>query len=227
MLVVPNNFSSLLAMSASGAPSRRYRGKRAGRQVIQRALRTAIRGKAFTPTPDVPAFTQLPWWRLILSDEPMTVSSEKLFIKNYTPKDLHAIFQAQTGITIPPESISFRVQSVRAWCRSTSVLLTLQCYDLSVGFGAYDTLSQTEDAPGAMQFARLGYTWPASQQLIAVSGHDDEKIVSISTSSANKCIVRFELLWKPRFLEGPNRTNLLSRVRQLETSMASAVLVDH
>lgn len=173
-------------------------------------VKNSIKGHAVACPADPPKFSQIPWNQIVISDEPKLVVG---VVKEYTPSDLYEMLKAQTGIKLMPDdsnhkygrNISFRLQQVRVW-NITGGDINLQAYDLTVGFGADDFLVQVEDQPGRNRWARIGYVWPASQQMVALSGHDTEKFVGFSSTIASNAVIHFHVLWKSRVSTFPNIT---------------------
>lgn len=91
--------------------------------------------------------------------------------------------------------------------------------DLTIGLGANDFLAQFEDIPGRNQWARVGYLYPTSQNLVIFSGNDTETLVTVTADNGSTICVRFHVLWRFRFGTLPNRTtpsSVQERLSQLE-----------
>lgn len=187
---------------------RRGRGNRAS--VARRVTRLAreSRGVVVKCPPDPPRYTQIPWNSIVLNDQPKIAANKR---KNYIGSDFYEMLRMQTGLNIPKQDdtnqagnrISFRLQQVRIWNISGGDV-NLQVYDLTIGLGNDDYLVQVEDLPGRNQWARVGYVYPISQQMVVFSGHDKETILTFASTSNSTCVVQLHLLWKSRSDTLPN-----------------------
>lgn len=194
----------------SNQPTRRTLARRIGN------IRAATKGRVLRLSADPPKFTQIPWWQIIISDEPTLPSTTK----EYTATTIKNIFVAQIGL-VTTSDLSFRLQRIEVWNLSGNPV-NLEVQDFTVGFGANDFLVQAEDVPGRNRWARVGYSLPTSQQLIAFSSGDSDSLFKVSATKGDKLQVRVRLLWKPRVHTAPNsHTQLKTRVEQLEQQLAT------
>lgn len=204
---------------------RRGRGRGRGGKVaiLQRRLATlhnSIKGKPLKIPADPPSFTQVPWNSIILSD-PIKLKENE--VKKYAPADLYEMLKAQAygpifkeDITAPVTKfgkyISFRIQAIKCWNLS-GFNINLQVLDLSTALGADDLMVQLEDQPGRNKWARVGYSYPSSQSILGLSGHDTEHFCYISSGKASDVVTHFHVLWKCRTITLPNRS--VSQFRRL------------
>lgn len=173
-------------------------------------------------SPDPPSFAQIPWHPITLSDNVTLTALQNS--KNYTATSLGNIFKAQTGSTQANETLSFRLMQVSVW-ELSGKKITLGVYDLTIGLGANDYLAQLEDVPGRNQWARVGFKYPVSQNLVVFSGNDLETLVTITADNSSLLCVRFHVLWRFRYGTLPNRqrseASLHTRLLHLEQRMSS------
>lgn len=179
---------------------RSFNRSKANRRVTR--VRQDIKGQHLTLSPDPPSFTQIPWHPIVLSDNVSLLATVNT--KSYTATSLANIFKAQTGCTQANDKLSFRLMQVSVW-ELTGKKVTLEILDLTIGLGANDFLAQIEDVPGRNQWARAGYKYPVSQNLVAFSGNDTETIVVITADNGSTICVRFHVLWRFRYGTIPNR----------------------
>lgn len=205
-----------------GPLNRRSRSNaaRANRRVT--ILRQDVKGQHLRLSPDPPSFTQIPWQPITLSDSP--VLGLLVNTKNYTAADICNIFKAQTGCSQANTGLSFRLFQVSVW-ELSGKKVTLEVYDLTLGLGANDYLAQLEDIPGRNQWARVGYKYPTSQNLVIFSGNDAETLLQVTSENGASFAVRFHVLWRFRFGTIPNRTiapnNLAARLDDLERQLSA------
>lgn len=179
-------------------------------------VRNDLKGQRLRLSPDPPSFTQIPWHPIVLSDNITFIVTANT--KNYTASSISNIFKAQTGCKQPNDELSFRLLRVSVW-ELSGKKVTLEVLDLTVGLGANDFLAQLEDIPGRNQWARVGYSYPASQNLVIFSGNDTETLVTVTADNGSTICVRFHVLWRFRFGTLPNRTISLPTSVQQRLSM--------
>lgn len=188
---------------------RRNRLARTNQRLTQ--VRNNLKGQHLTLSPDPPSFTQIPWHPIVLSDNVSFIATVNT--KNYTATSIANIFKAQTGCKQPNEELSFRLVRVSVW-ELSGKKITLEVLDLTIGLGANDFLAQLEDIPGRNQWARVGYLYPTSQNLVIFSGNDTETLVTVTADNGSTICVRFHVLWRFRFGTLPNRTTPIPSVQQ-------------
>lgn len=198
------------------APPRRSRAK----QAPVRKLRNELKGTRLRLSADPPHFAQIPWHAITVSDTPTLLVTVNT--KSYTAATLCNVFKAQTGCTQDNDKLSFRLLSVSVW-ETSGKPITLEVLDLTIGLGANDYLVQLEDQPGRNHWARVGYRYPTSQNLVAFSGNDTETIVQITSTNGASLIVRFHVLWRFRYDTLPNapspHRSLSQRLSLLEDAL--------
>lgn len=176
-----------------------------------------VRGRA-----DPPSYVQLPWWQIVVSDNPLLDSKSNS--KEYHGTDIFAIFKAQVaniaGLTFTGEYFSFRIQRIDVW-EMTGKDLGMQVADFGFGFASADFMFQAVDHPGRNRWAHISFIPPKSQQNLILAGNDSEKLLVVSsTETAAKYECRFHLLWKFRHQTLPNR-NLAGLFRRLQLEDAA------
>lgn len=195
--------------------SQRSNASRANRRITN--LRRDVSGRKLNLSADPPSFIQIPWQPITLSDNP--VLNATVNTKNYTASNICDIFKSQTGCSQLNGQLSFRLFQASVWERSGKKI-TLECYDLTLGLGANDYLLQAEDIPGRNQWARVGYRYPTSQNLVIFSGNDTETLVSVTSELGATLCVRFHVLWRFRFGTLPNRQpNFADRLLSIEQKL--------
>lgn len=201
--------------------TRRSRTSRMNQRLTQ--VHNNIKGQHLSLTPDPPSFTQIPWHPIVLSDNVTFLATTNT--KNYTAASISGIFKAQTGCSQSTSELSFRLSRISVW-ELSGKKITLEVYDLTIGLGANDYLAQLEDIPGRNHWARVGYSYPASQNLVCFSGNDTETLVTVTADNGSSICVRFHVLWRFRFGTLPNRhaTSLHHRLTTLESQLQSISL---
>lgn len=189
-----------------------------------RKLRNEIKGTRLRLSADPPHFAQIPWHAITVNDSPKLNATTNS--KNYTATTIANVFKAQTGCSQATDTLSFRLLSVSVW-ETTGKKITLEVNDLTIGLGANDYLVQLEDQPGRNHWARVGYRYPTSQNLVIFSGSDTESLVQITTDLGANLIVRFHLLWRFRYNTLPNISvprSISQRLSDLEQALRQLTL---
>jgi len=202
---------------------RQLRRRTQARRLNQRitSVRNDIKGRSLRLTPDPPAFHQIPWAPITLSDNVTLLPTVNT--KSYTASSIANIFKAQTGCENANDKLSFRLVQVSVW-ELSGKKITLEVIDLTIGLGSNDFLAQLEDIPGRNQWARVGFKYPTSQNLVVFAGNDTETLVVITADNGSTLCVRFHCLWRFRYGTLPNlatRDALKRKLEQLEREIAS------
>lgn len=194
---------------------RRPQRSRVNRRIT--SVQNSVKGQSLRLSPDPPAFAQIPWHPITLSDN--VTFAALINTKSYTATSICNIFKAQTGCTQANDKLSFRLLQSSVW-ELSGKKVTLEILDLTLGLGANDFLAQLEDVPGRNQWARVGYKYPVSQNLVAFSGNDTEPVVVVTADNGSTICARFHVLWRFRYGTLPNlKQQVASRLCSLEQQL--------
>lgn len=162
---------------------------------VKKQVESLVRGKKFTPGRFPPAIVGQPW-NSITGIHFVQKSTE------YLAKDVGGIIGRQAGLWTGPDGgkvfvdIEFRVLSVAVWTPAKHV--TIYPQDIVAGTEVELTRIDGSSGEGA---ARVGYTWPASNQsfvLDTVSGSTSstKHILHVELSNEVRTELHFKMLWR-------------------------------
>jgi len=176
---------------------KRGRGRRATafNQRVHRAMRTTLHdrliGRELKPPGHPPEFVQTPW-------NSATIALGGTGDTDFTFEKIYVVLAAQlglyTGTTAAPVKINatIRIKSVRVWALKRDRPVSLKCYN----FGSSDVLKSFSNWPAYNQFARVGYEWPESQQILPFEFSNTSKAFAIETGASEVYIAYLQVLWR-------------------------------
>lgn len=180
-------------------------GVTGGMKQVKKQLETLVRGASFTPAARPPVVVAQPWNPLIAID------IGRFSQKTITVKDLSQTICDQVGIYYTSGStdvrlaIEFRLLKVSIWSRDANISL----YPLDFVMDKNIELSRIDGAPAKNQWARVGYSWPASLQAFTLasgvlSDMQDVKLFTFLTAKTSDCELHVKVLWRSSLSKAPS-----------------------
>lgn len=201
------------------------RGKRRGRgrgnfsrnvhKVMRGELRVKEFGRKFTPTPIPNQIVQCPWNTMILSSS--FTDEAKVTVKDLAQNvffTLGMFDNVKEKEYVSQLKMSIRILKVEAW-EMTGEPLMIIARSFIENSNDKEELTAVENLAGRMSFARVGYEWPSSHQIVVFHSDDDHAKVVFSVHFSQeakvhkKCETRTHILWKgtirsfPQFAVSP------------------------
>lgn len=176
-----------------------------GLKQVKKQLETLVRGASFTPGARPPTVIAQPWNPLVAIDVGTLLS------KTISAKDLAQTICDQVGFfyssgqTDVRLDIEFRVLRVSAWSRDENLSL----YPLDFVNDKNIELSRIDGALAKNQWARVGYTYPASLQAYTLSSAflsdlKKSRLYSIVTQKASHVEIHTKILWRSAISKAPS-----------------------
>lgn len=184
-------------MSAKSSRSSKPSGSRDTTELkrAKRQFEMLVRGTTFLPNMRPPNVTGQPWNSLVAIDVDVVKN------KTYTVADVAGIICSQAGLYIPSTTtfidVEFKLQRVSAWCETAHISLYPQDFINQKGV----EMTRADGSMAKNQFARVGYSYPASHQSYTltsstVSGMRTIPLYTIATSANARIEVHIKLVWR-------------------------------
>lgn len=148
-----------------GRGARRARS-RPGR--IPPNVRNRINGVSFIPPADPPAFSDKPW---NTATAQIGFSGDKVI----SPSTMHSAILSQLGL-LSTQTLEYRFISCKVWALTPQRPLRVSFFGASSGPVA---LALLQDYGAPMKLPRVGYVWPASQQMLTYKSTSTDSIISV------------------------------------------------
>jgi len=172
-------------------------------------LKVQTNGTQFTPAPNPPGFTEIPWnhWTFNQTYE----DAEELTIRvgDIINQIRNRLNIAPDGITGTGNIIKIRVLDVQGWCAArvqSQAIPDLKMRVFELNPGDVLTARITERDTGTLNMpAKLGYKFPVNDSKQILSDADAAIIIAkLSISGQGLCTTqRCHVLWKSTFSEEP------------------------
>lgn len=180
-------------------------GATGGLKQVKKQLETLVRGASFTPSARPPVVVAQPWNSLTAID------IGRFSQKTITVKDLSQTICDQVGIYYTQGgsdvrlAIEFRLIKVSIWSRDANISL----YPLDFVTDKNIELSRIDGAPAKNQWARVGYSWPASLQAFTLasgvlSDMLDVKLFTFLVAKTSDCELHVKVLWRSSLSKAPS-----------------------
>lgn len=180
-------------------------GVTGGLKQVKKQLETLVRGASFTPGARPPTVIAQPW-------NPLTAIDIGRFTqKTITVKDLSQTICDQVGIYYTSGSsdvrlaIEFRLLRVSIWSRDANISL----YPLDFVTDKNIELSRIDGALAKNQWARVGYSWPASLQAFTLTSGVlgdmlEVKLFTFLAAKSSDCEMHVKVLWRSALSKAPS-----------------------
>lgn len=180
-------------------------GATGGLKQVKKQLEILVRGASFTPGARPPTVIAQPW-------NPLTaIDIGRYTQKTITVKDLSQTICDQVGIFYTSGStdvrldIEFRVIKVSIWSRDANISL----YPLDFVTDKNIELSRVDGALAKNQWARVGYSWPASLQAYTLSSAslasmESVRIFTFVAARSSDCEMHIRVLWRSSLSKAPS-----------------------
>lgn len=163
-------------------PNSKHTAKRSGIKSLRKEIHRLTLGSPIRVKPDPPSFEYNPWNSFTLT---LAVNKDTVF------KTANIIEVLMRTLTVTKTPV-LRFLRVRCWGAGAGAPIHLSPYSI-IGEG---DLRDLTDFPSKMQYARVGYVWPATFQAVVFSKEKNDTIFSVDVKSNDTVIVYINLLWK-------------------------------
>lgn len=196
----------------------RSRTKRRPRQSSRRtrvppSVKTALHGRKISPSADPRSTLKSPWNSLTLSFKVVQETANVPI--NFIPSAIANLIKEQLALPTTL-GLEFRIFHVNVW--------SLDSTSGGVGFRAWDTYSSTSgglgnpltvliDFPGKNRWAKVGYTYPSTQQNnVFPSAAASPNLFDVEAEIVgSSLLIRVSLLWRPSSDLSPTTSFVNSR----------------
>jgi hypothetical protein len=149
-------------------------------------------GRIYNPPSDPPLDYDIPWYPLVC-DAAVELDANKAI--RITKSSLRS--SVRTQISSPSADIVTRILKIEAWMVKVSTYLTGSFYDLTAAPTVDDPICSAVDQGSPLTYARLGYVWPPSNQMV-VCKDETERIASFKGETAGTTVfIKFYVMWRP------------------------------
>lgn len=189
------------------------RNRLSRRRRVPPVVKTALHGRKTTPSADPRSTLKSPWNPLTLSFKVVQETANTPI--NFVPSTIADLLKSQVGLP-PSLGLEFRISHISVW--------SLDAASGGVGLRAWDTYSSTSgglgnpltvllDFPGKNRWAKVGYTFPATQQNnVFPSAASSPNLFDVEAEVlSSTLLIRVTLLYRPSSDVSPTTTFVNTR----------------